>query len=207
MDWRKIAKEAEGLHTVKSLAKSLGIKESTAVLYVHGMRKAGYVRTTRGRRGKRLYDISPLRLRKVGSEGFIEILNRNSSLKIQRPFKQRVYGKSIGIEEALIRALKSDDPRIVLASLGLFKKRLDWKRVYSLAKKEGLEREVGSMYELSRKCFKVRRMDDRISRKLRDSPTRKGFIIRRVRRSEFGDIEEMWGIRIPFSKSEIEELR
>jgi hypothetical protein len=207
MDWRRIAREAEGLHTVKSLAKSMGIKESTAVLYIHGMRKAGYVRTTRGRRGKRLYDVSPLRLRKVGSEGFIEILNRNSSLKIQRPFSQRVYGKRISMEEALIRALKSDDPRIVLASIGLFRKQLDWKRVYSLAKKEGLEREVGSMYEMSRSCFKVRRMDGRIRRKLMDSPVRKDFIIRRVRRSEFGDIEKIWGIRIPFRKSEIEGLR
>ena len=183
MDWRKTAREAEGLHTAESLAKSMGIKKSTAVLYIHEMRKGGYVRTMRGRRGKRLYDISPLSLRKVGSDGFIDILNRNSSLKIQRPFKQRVYGKKLTIEEALVRALKSDEPRIVLASLGLFKKPLDWKRIYRLAKKEGLEREIGSMYELSRRCFKVRRMDGRIRKKLRDSPIRKGFIIRRVRRS------------------------
>lgn len=207
MDWRKVAKEAEGLHTVKSLASSLGIKKSTAVLYIHEMRKRGHVRTTRERKGKRLYDISPVRLREVGSEGFIEILNRNSGLKIQKPFKQRIYGKSLTIEDALIRALKSDDPRIVLASLGLFRKPLDWKRVYSLAKKEGLEREIGSMYELSRRYFKVRRMDRRVRRKLRESPVRKRFIIRRVRRSDFSDIEKMWGIHIPFRKSEIEELR
>jgi hypothetical protein len=206
MDWQEMAMEREGLYTLESFSRAEGIKKDTAVLYLHELRKRGFVRTTREKRGKRFYDVRPVSLRDIGSKGFYEVLNENSPLKIREPFVHRVYGREMAVEEVIIEALKTGRSRIILASMGLFRKARDWSLLYRLAKKEGLERHVGALYSLSRRIFRVKSMDGRILRRMREARIKDKFIIPGLKSDDFKDIEEEWGIYMPFNKSDLEKL-
>jgi len=206
MDWKEMAMEREGLYTLESFSRAEGIKKDTAVLYLHELRKRGLVRTTREKRGKRFYDVTPISLREVGSKGFYEILNENSPLKIQEPFVHRVYGKEMTIEEVILKALKTRSSRIILASIGVFRKVRDWNLLYELAKNEGMERHAGALYSLSRKFFRVKRMDSRILGRMKEALVKDKFIIPKLKSDDFKDIEKEWGVHIPFNKSDIEKL-
>jgi hypothetical protein len=153
-----------------------------------------------------MYDISPIRLKNIGSEGFFDILNENSPMKVQKPFEHRVYGKQMTIEEAVIEALKTNDFRIILASLGLFRKINNWNLLYRLAKASELERHVGAMYSLSRKYFRVRRIDGRILRRMKESKLHNKYIIANRKSNDFKEIEQEWGVYIPFNKSDMKRL-
>jgi hypothetical protein len=207
MDWREMAMEREGLYTLESFSRAEGIKKETAVLYLHELRKRGFVRTMRGRGGGRIYDISSLSLRKMGSEGFYDVLNRNSPLKIREPFEHRVYGREMTIEEVIIEALKTRRSRIILASLGLFRKVRNWSMLYKLAKKEGLERHAGALYSMSRRLFRMKSMDDRILRRMKEARAKDKFMIQGLRSDDFQDIEREWGVYIPFNKSDLEKIK
>ncbi|MBI2675806.1 MAG: hypothetical protein HYX24_05075 [Candidatus Aenigmarchaeota archaeon] len=207
MDWRKMAKKAEGLHTLEGFASLMNIHKKTAAVYLHLMRKEGYVKTSRGKRGKRLYEISPLQLRPVGSKGFFEVLNENSSIGIQFPYVQKVYGRDVRAEEVIIWALLTKDYRVVLASLELFRKVGDFSLLYRLAKHERLERHVGALYALARKFFRLPRIDGRILKSMMRAPLKKKYIIPPMKSSDFADIQHKWGVFIPFSMSDFDRLR
>jgi hypothetical protein len=206
MNYRDMAMETEGLHTLGSFSRAMNIQKNTATTYLHELRERGFVETKRGRRGKRLYRISPVRLKKIGSRGLFEIINENSRLKLQEPLEYVVYGRDMTIEEAIVESLKTGDSRTILASLDLFRKVSDWSLLYTLAKKNGLTRHVGALYTLSRKLFRVRRIDGRILRRMRESHVRNKFIIPNLRSDDFTDIEKEWGVHIPFNKSDMERL-
>jgi hypothetical protein len=206
MDWREMAMEREGMYTLESFSRAEGIKKDTSVLYLHELRKRGFVRTTREKRGKRFYDVRPLSLKEIGSKGFYEMLNENSPLKIQEPFVHRVYGREMPMEEVIVRAIKTRSSRIILASLGLFRKARNWNLLHEIAKKEGLERHTGALYSLSMRFFRVRRMDDRILGKMKEAAVKDKFIIPKLSSDDFKDIEEEWGVHIPFNKSDMKKL-
>ena len=206
MDWREMALEREGLYDIESFSRAEGIKEGTAVLYLHELRKRGFVRTTREKRGKRFYTISPISLKTIGSKGFYEILNENSPLEIREPFVHRVYGREMKLEEVIIRAMKTGRSRIVLASLGLFRRARDWNLLYMMAKEEGMERHTGALYILSRRFFRVKRMDRRILKRMKASPVKDKFLIPGLKSDDFKDIEEEWGVHIPFNRADIGKL-
>jgi hypothetical protein len=206
MDWKEMAKEHEGLHTARGFSRAMNIKKGTAIVYLHFLRKNGFVKTMRGKGGKRMYDISPLSLRKVGSRNYIDIINENSVMKLRERYEHRVYGKEPTIEEAIILALKSHNSRIILASLALFRKSIDWKYLYSLARKSRLERHVGALYDLSRKVFRVRRIDRRILRGMKQSPVSGRFLIGKRQSRDFPGIEKEWKVHIPFNRPDLIRL-
>jgi len=206
MIWKEIAKKNEGFHTVESFSKSMGIKRETAINYLYFMRKKGFVETKRGKKGKRLYEIMPLKLKKIGHPGLYETINRYSSLKLTMPIEERSDHK-ITPEEAVVRAILTRDFRVVLASLELFKKTKDWWLLYNFSKKCGVERFVGALYSLSRKLFKVRSIDKRVLGLLKKSRIRERYIIPRARSSDFKEIEKEWKVYIPFSKSDVQRLK
>ncbi len=207
MNWREIAKRAEGLHTIESFCSVMNINENTGITYIHELKNRGFVETMRGKGGKRLYDITPLKLKPIGFKGFFDILNENSRLKIQKPFEHKVYGKKLTIEEVIIKAIKTQDLRIILASLELFKKINNWSFLYKLAKKDKLERQIGALYTLSKKYFRVKKIDGRILRKMKEAPIHKKYIIPKMKTKDFKEIEKEWGVYIPFNKSDLEKLK
>lgn len=205
MDWIGIGKETEGLHTVESFARELGIGRQTAINYLHAMREEGIVSTERGAGGKRLYRISPLRLREFGYPGLIETINLHSQLKLDSPVMER-SDHEITIEEAIARAAASGDFRMVMASLPLFQKVADWWMLYKLSRDLGVARQVGVLYSLSRNLFRVKSPDKRVLVLMKKARMRGKFIINGMRSRDFVALEKEWGVLIPFNRSDLDKL-
>ncbi len=201
-----MAKKLSGLQTVSSISRTLGVSRRTAINYVYEMRKRGYIVESRGKAKIRIYEISPIPRASYGYPGLYDVINANSPVKIAKPYEHRMYHK-MSVEEAIVRAVKTKDFRVILASLALFRKVKDWKLLYSYAKKEGLRRHVGALYDTARKCTRVKRMDNRIRNKLKQAKSREKFIITGMRSIDFKDIEKEWGICVPFNKSDLSRYR
>ncbi len=201
-----MAKKLSGLQTISSISKALGVSRRTATNYVYEMRKRGCVAVTRGKAKIRIYEISPVPHGSYGYPGLYDIINMNSPVKIAKPYEHRIY-REMSIEEAIVRAIKTGDFRVILASLALFRKVKDWKLLYGYAKKESLQRHVGALYDTARKCTRVKKMDGRIRNRLKQAKSQETFIIAGMRSTDFKDIEKEWSIRVPFNKSDLSRYR
>ena len=206
MDWNRIGRETEGLHTAESFAEELGISRQTAINYLHAMRREGMVSTERGARGRRLYSISPLRLREFGFPGLAETISADSPLKLSSPVRERSDHK-ITTEEAIAGAAASGDFRMVLASLPLFKKVSDWWGLYRFSRKLGVARQVGALYSLSRLLFRVKSADRRVLALMKKARTKDNFVIKGMKSRDFAELEKEWSISLPFSRSDLSRLR
>ncbi len=206
MDWSHIGREHEGLHTVESFAEELGIGRQTAINYIHAMREEGMVSTERGAGGKRLYRISPVKLKDSGYPGLTETINANSPLKLASAVAER-SDHEITIEEAIARAAASGDYRIVMASLPLFRKPLDWWGLYRLSRGIGVARQVGALYFLSREMFRVSSPNRRALALMKKAKAANKFIISGMRSTDFAALEKEWGIYLPFNRSDLDKLR
>ena len=200
-----MAKESEGIHTVESFSARMGIGRGTAINYLHSLGRSGYSRASRGRKNKRLYDISPLRLRRIGHPGLIETINKYSSIKLEATLKERL-DHELGPEEAVVRAMLTRDYRIILASIELFRHVNEWWELYRLSKENGIERQVGALYSLSRRVFKVSSIDKRVLALLRKSRPSVKDIVPGARSRDFVGIEKEWGVRLPFNLSDLRRL-
>ena len=157
---RKVLKDKleriKGVHSLESVMTLLGVSRISAIKTLSALRKKGYVKTRRLSNNKRVYEISFEN--RLGGRSYIDALNNNSPIKISGANVYRVYGKEFSPEEILILAIKSRSLRQILASLALFSRIVDWPHLYRLSKAENLEREVGALYDLSRKIMKIRKM-------------------------------------------------
>ncbi|MBM3303473.1 MAG: helix-turn-helix transcriptional regulator [Candidatus Aenigmarchaeota archaeon] len=206
MDWNRIGRETEGLHTAESFAEELGISRQTAINYLHAMRREGMVSTERGARGRRLYSISPLRLREFGFPGLAETISANSPLKLSSPVRER-SDHEITIEEAIASAAASGDFRMVMASLPLFRKVSDWWELYRFSRRLGVAKQVGALYSLSRLLFRVRSADRRVLTLMKKARVKDAFIIKGMRSSDFAELEKEWGVLLPFNRSDLDRLK
>ena len=208
MDWQKVAKKSEGFQTVESIEKTLRVKRATAINYVYEMRKRGFVHgESRGRKGKRLYEIRPYKKISAGYPGLYEIINANSPIKVVRPYKTILYRK-MSIEEAIVKAIETKNFRLILASLALFKKVGNWYRLYRLSKEAGVGRKVGALYDISRKYVrKMKRMDKRVENLLKETKVKSKYIVPRLRTEDFKEIEKKWNVYIPFNKEDLERYK
>lgn len=198
----EVVKKLEGLQTIESVQKKLNIARSTAIKYVHLLRKQGFVETTGGRSQPRFYKISALEPINLGNPGMIEIMNEYSPIKI-RGTKTRIIGRGLTLEEALIRAIESGEFRIILASLALFNHIRNWPLLYRLAKEKNLRRKVGALYDIARKTIKTRRMDRRVYDALLNAKEKKDYIIKGLRSDDYRGLEERWGVFIPFDEADL----
>ncbi|HLD06821.1 MAG TPA: hypothetical protein VJC16_04785 [Candidatus Nanoarchaeia archaeon] len=202
MDIKSVAKRLDGLQTVASMARNLQVKRSTAINYAWRLRKSGHLERVYGGR-TRLYHISP---EVKGKEGysFYDILNKNAKVKISAKEDYIIHAdRKPGVEEVLARAVASGRFRIVLASLGLFRRVRNWPQLAYFARKYRIERKVGALYELARKTMKVRRMDERTKQGLLRGKG-SGYIIERVKTKDFKDVERKWSVAIPFNRADLE---
>ena len=197
-----LVKKLEGLQTIESIQKKLNIARSTAIKYIHFLRKKGFVETTGGGKQPRFYKISALRLKGLGNAGMYDIINKYSPIKL-RAIKSRVVGKKLTTEETLIRAIDSKEFRTILASLALFNRIKSWSLLYKLAKEKNIRRKVGALYDTARRVIKTKRMDKRIYKILLQSKEKEGYIIKGLSSKDYKDIENKWKICIPFNKSDL----
>ena len=206
MKTEQLLKKLEGVQTIDSATSLLRITKDKAIYYLFRLRKEGYVKTKRLSNNKRVYNISFEN--KLKGTSYFEIINKYSPVKIATPITYKIYGKDPSLEETLVYAVKTGSLRIILASLALFRKITDWSRLYRLAKKNRLERQVGALYDLAKKIMRVRRMPVRFrNNALPKEEYTFEYTILGLKSKDFKDIEETWKIYLPFNKNDLSDYR
>ncbi|MDP2925562.1 MAG: hypothetical protein Q8N99_04270 [Nanoarchaeota archaeon] len=205
----ELLKKLEGNHTLESIIEILnenGIKtnKQKAIHLIYNLRKKGFVKTERLSNNKRVYNI--FFDNSLGGFNYYEIINENSPIKLAIYEDYKIHGKKKILEEALIYALKEKSIRATLAILALFQKINNWPLLYKLAKKEGLQRHVGALYDVARTIIKTRKMTKRFRNlSLPKKSDKFQYIIENLKSRDFKNIEKIWKVYIPFNKIDLED--
>lgn len=147
-----------GKYTVETFAKTEGITRESALNKLSRLKKEGYVTASGGGPQKRIYTVH--KKPQDTANGFYTLVNKYSPEKLAPKFKHKVMG-NYTVEHALIDGIKIGDTRTLEATQHLFRHVKNWKRLFGLAKKEGLHNEVLALYEKARQNTKVKRMPKR----------------------------------------------
>lgn len=198
------AKTLEGLQTVDTIAKRLGISRRTAVNVIWRLRKYGLVETSYGKRKIRLYRIRTLKKPDTGFKGLYDIINENSRVKLFTREVHRIHDHKLTVEETIVRAIKEKDFRTILAALGLFNRIRNWSRLLKFAKEEQVTRKVGALYDAARTTIRVKKMDKRTKNALAEGKIKDKYIIEGIKSVDFKDIEKQWNVFIPFNRADVE---
>lgn len=203
MDKRKyeLLWKLEGLHTVETAAKTLGITRQGALNLLCRLKKEQHVTVSGGGRRIRLYKIT-IRKQLPRVPGMFDIINKYSPhMKLNPWYDHQVHGR-YGPEEALIDAIQTESFRVILASLHLFKHITDWPRLYRMAKEKDCWQKVGALYDVARLFMHVRRMGTACMRII----TKKWVALTQLRKKNFPEIAERWKVYIPFNRRDMVEL-
>src|SRR3989344_3068969 len=202
-----ILKKLEGLNTIDLIERKLNVKKNTAIKKISELRKLGYVKTTGGGKQPRFYWISRIKGEKIGNLGLYDTINKNSSIKLVKPYEHRIIGRRLSIEEAIVRAIKSEDFRLIMASLALFNKIKNISRLYKLAKEENVRRKVGALYEVASRTIKTRKINDKHLKLMLNAKNEKKFIVDGLKSKDFIDLQKRWNVCIPFNKADLERYK
>ncbi len=206
METNKLLQKLTGIQTVESIMDILDVNKKMASYYLSRLRKQGYVKTRRLSNNKRVYNISLEN--KLGGKSYYDIINQYSPVKVATPIVHKMYGKELSLEETLVYAIKTKSLRTILASLVLFKKIYNWVELYSLAKENHIERQVGALYDLARGIMKVRKMSLKFrNNSLPKERYRFEYVIPGLKSKDFSNIEKIWRIYLPFNKNDLEDYK
>ncbi|MBI2452474.1 hypothetical protein HYV50_05390 [Candidatus Pacearchaeota archaeon] len=205
-DISEIVRKLEGMSTIETAARVLNVSTRTAINIISKLRKGGYVEYYSAGRKKRIYRIGILKSKFKGNPGLYETVNKYSKIKLQEPYHHFIHGRKLSIEEALVLAVNSGNFRLVLASLNLFSHVKNWRLLNNLAKKYTLQRNIGALYEVTKKIIKVRRMDERTRKSLFQGNGRK-YIIEGLKSNDFKDLERKWRVKIPLNFNDLARLK
>jgi len=148
----------EGKYTIEKFATENDLTRQSAINLLSKLKKEGYVNVSGGGKQKRIYTIS--KLPKKRTNGFYNIINKYSPEKLQPKFEHYVNG-NYTIEHAIIDGIKIGDTRTLDATTHLFRHITDWKRLFDLAKKDQLEKELIKLYTKAIKTTKCKRIPKR----------------------------------------------
>jgi hypothetical protein len=197
------AKILLGKQTLQTVMELTDLNRNMAIKKIHELRKKSYLRTSGGGKQLRIYDISQVPKKDFGNPVLYETINKYSSIKLAILYEHRVHGKELTIEEALVEAVKSRIFRIILASLALFQHIKDWSNLYRLAKKNNIRQQMGALYDIARKTFRVKRMSKKTRNALLKSAKIKIQIIKNLKSKDFLEIQKLWKTDVPFNKSDL----
>jgi len=158
--WITYMQLVEGKFTVETFARKKGLGRQSAINLLSRLKKQGFARVSGGGRQKRIYTISRTPVRTPN--GFFYLLNKYSPEKVHPSFEHYVHGK-YGAERAIIDGLllSKKDVRIREAMLHLFRHVNDWKKLFDMARKEGIEKDVRKLYGEARQKTRCRTMPRR----------------------------------------------
>jgi|SRR3989344_6655322 len=201
----ELAKKLKGFNTLKMIESALNLDRTKAIYLIHKLRKEGYVKTKYLSSKKRIYYISPKNVLKGTS--YTEVINKQSPIKIMETDEYNIYGREVSIEEALIYALNKRSVRYTVALLGLFRKITSWSKLYNIAKKDNLIREVVALYDVARKILpKLKRMPKRFRNLAKPKKNESyKYIIDGFKSMNFEDIEKKWKVYIPLNWDDLSE--
>lgn len=151
----------EGKYTAELFAKENRLSRQSAINLLSKLKRKGYVEVAGGGKQKRIYTLHKLPKKKTN--GFYDIVNKYSPEKLQPKFEHYVNGRYT-IEQAIIDGIRIGDVRTIEATLYLFRHVTNWKRLFDIAKKEKLEKQVIELYKKARLTLKCRRMPRRYIR-------------------------------------------
>lgn len=151
----------EGKYTAETFAKYRNISRQSAINLLSRLKKSDFVKVSGGGKQKRIYTIS--RFPEKKTNGFYDIVNKYSPEKLLPKFKHYVTG-NYTIEHALIDGLKIGDIRTKEATIHLFRHVKNWKLLFSMARKNSLEKELLELYRKARATIKCRRIPRRYLR-------------------------------------------
>ena len=110
--------------------------------------------------------------------------------------------------ETLVYAIKTKSLRVILASLALFKKIHDWNELYTLSKKNHVERQAGVLYDLARTIIRTRKMAKRfLNKSIPRKYDKYVYIIENLSSKDFKEIENKWKVYLPFNKDDLEDYK
>jgi hypothetical protein len=202
METKKLLRELQGTQTIESVKSTLAVSRQKAIYYIYRLRKQGYVKTRR-QGNKRIYSISFEN--KLGGTSYYDIINENSPVKINTSEIYKIYGKKPSLEETLVYAIKTKSLRLILASLALFKKIHNWNELYSLSKRNHVERQAAALYDLARTIMRTRKMGKMfINKSLPKKYEKYVYIIEHLSSKDFKEIENKWKVYLPFNRDDLE---
>jgi hypothetical protein len=150
----------EGKYTVETFAQERGITRQAALNLLSKLKRQGFVQVSGGGKQKRIYSISTLP--QTQTNGFYTLVNQYSPEKLAPRFKHRVIG-TYTIEHAITDGIMIGDVRTLQATMHLFRHITSWKRLFDLAKKHGLVKEVRKLYAEARATTRCKTMPKRYS--------------------------------------------
>ncbi len=205
MKTEELLNKIYGTQTINSVMILLDVNKQKAIYYIHRLRKQGYVKT-RYTNKTRIYYISKENRLKLTS--YYDLINKYSPIKIAPRQDYKVYNRKISIEETLIFAVKTKNLRTILAALALFKYITDWSELYTLAKANHLERQIGALYDMTKTIMRVRRMTKTFrNHALPKKQYTFNYTIPDIKSKDFKEIENLWKIYLPFNKIDLEDYK
>jgi len=122
-------------------------------------------------------------------------------MKLNPWYDHQVHGR-YGPEEALIDAIQTENFRVILASLHLFKHIKNWPRLYRMAKEKNCWQKVGALYDVARLFMRVHQIGSRYLKVI----TKKWVALTQLRKKNFPEIAGRWKVYIPFNEHDMVEL-
>src|SRR3989344_3918021 len=102
----------------------------------------------------------------------------------------------------LLCRLKTENFRVILASLHLFKHIKNWPRLYRMAKEKNCWQKVGALYDVARLFMRVHQIGSRYLKVI----TKKWVALTQLRKKNFPEIAGRWKVYIPFNEHDMVEL-
>jgi len=206
MKERELVEKIKGINTIEMVMDTLNVSRQQAIYYVHRLRKKNYVKTKKLSNNKRVYSISFEN--KLGGTSYYEIINKYSPIKIATPIIYKIHGQEITPEETLVYAITTKSVRTILASLILYRKITNWNKLYKIAKRKNCIKEIGALYDVTRKIIRVKRMSGRfVVNALPRKNEHYRYIIEKFQSNDFKEIEKKWKVYIPFNKIDFEDYK
>ena len=206
METDEVLKQLQGSQTIESIQEKLDISRKNAIQRIHRFRKEGYVKTRATSNKKRIYHIS--KKHKLGGISYIEIINKYSPIILSESHMHKIYGRTPSLEETLIYAIRTNNIRVIVAALSLFRHIRDWTLLGKIAREHGVQRAVGALYDVARNSFRVRRMDGHLRNSILPKKTSTfSYMIQGFKSKDFQHIENRWKVYIPLNKEDLHEYR
>ena len=151
----------QGKYTIEAFAEQQKLTRQSALNLLSKLKKQSLAEVNGGGRRKRIYTIHVLPKKKTN--GFYDLVNKYSPEKLHPEFEHYVNGRYT-IEHAVIDGIKIGGTRALGAASYLFAHITNWKRLFNMAKKYKLEKEVMQLYTKARADIKCRRMPARYAK-------------------------------------------
>jgi predicted transcriptional regulator len=162
MNYIKIANKLKGWKTVDQVRKILGVKKSTAYVYLHKLDKLGFVVQKVKRPRGTMYRISPLPTSKK-HHGMYE----NTDLVVSElEFTKKEVKPEQKIAYFLSKFKKEKNLRYFEEAKNLLTKIKNWKRLYRYLKAYEVKKEFIKLYLQSRKVKRLPRLPKRYKKLL-----------------------------------------